>query len=849
MLRRLFSFEIDRLSFWIGFFAGILFLWVINRIRAWLPELRDYINKSTTHARVQRLSGIDGDWRRVVYQQCQKAHITRDLFSLEEVIFPPKLIAPPPAPAVDLDEIRLTTIAEKAIPYTPDWPELSAQFSTPKITLAEAMQNKVKIAVIGKPGIGKTVSLAYLASLISKHAPEAAQVRDCVPVFLHIMDIHTEIPPKKLAIDNIIQAVIAAAPKLPVNKLEQLIEVSADNGNLLLFIDGLDELSHPQMDKAGDYISVLLGENPLIQIAVAASPDYLDGLVKLGFYPMGVSGWSWDDYQRYLTNWENLWTQFIKKQVIQREEDQIDQRLLVNWLSSERFYLTPLEYTCKVWAAYSGDSLGIGASQAIDSYLTRILNSQVPRSAIGKLALEYCRENLACMSYTQVERFFSRYDPRSEQSAAAPDVTATREYVDLGVNISRNRKNKERKISSGMRAADYLLQVGLLSEHFNEMIRFQNPVFAGYLASHDIEDAEGIILSDHGFWSLKVTAFRYALAKNKLGSYLDKILAMEEAPLYRNLQVGFAGLRDAPTGTEWRSRVMRKMVNLINLDTLPLSIRGRLLAGFIASNDPSLNMLFRQLLVSPSPYVRQLAAIGSGAIGDVKVIQDLIALFNDPNTVIRYAATLSLGAMNHPTATQVLFEGMVRGNEDVRMAAAEVMAYRSTEGHEVLKEAVTMDDILTRRSAVHGLSLIREHWAIEALEMLTIQDGQWVIRNAASQAVECMQKPTHYSPQPVPVAHQSPWLISFASKQGLGVPADHPVDDLLLNALRSGTPEEQLDALNYLRNHKDENVFRAIYQHFYDPQSPIREASVVTLWLMACAGTAIPSPVKFGLGY
>ena len=57
-----------------------------------------------------------------------------------------------------------------------------------------------------------------------------------------------------------------------------------------------------------------------------------------------------------------------------------------------------------------------------------------------------------------------------------------------------------------------------------------------------------------------------------------------------------------------------------------------------------------------------------------------------------------------------------RAMKNLRRAAAEALANDPVEGHAMLKEGATLDDIMLRRAVVHGLSRVGQPWAVEMLQ-------------------------------------------------------------------------------------------------------------------------------------
>jgi len=256
------------------------------------------------------------------------------------------------------------------------------------------------------------------------------------------------------------------------------------------------------------------------------------------------------------------------------------------------------------------------------------------------------------------------------------------------------------------------------------------------------------------------------------------------------------------------------------------------------------------LLEEPDNDLLQLAALGSWALQDTKAIELLSALLSTQSPNVRRAACLALVNIGTTAAMDIVASALLHGDENLRRAAAEALANNPGEGHAMLKEGAGMkEDLLVRRAVTYGLGRIPEPWTEELINHLETEDDQWTVRNAALEVNENRQRPNPHIPQRLPPPTESPWIIAFAGKQGLGVSPEKPPTDLLLMALKSGTEEERLASLAYLRMIPVEGVFGALYQAMYGGESTLREAAFQTFAEMAARGVDVPDPAQFGVGF
>ena len=318
-------------------------------------------------------------------------------------------------------------------------------------------------------------------------------------------------------------------------------------------------------------------------------------------------------------------------------------------------------------------------------------------------------------------------------------------------------------------------------------------------------------------------------------------------PLHQPLFTVARWLKNAPVNAPWRGKVFTKLVEILQTEGIPLSLRAQAVAAFVQSGDPNAQALFRQFLRTTSFELLQLVALGSGATKDTKATEQLAGVLYAPSKSAQRAACLALVAIGTSPAMEAVARALLQGEEELRQYAAEAMANDRVEGQAMLKEGLSMNDILLRRAVVFGLKRIKEDWAIQMLESIQIDDDEWVVRNAASEALESMNSKSLHVPTSLPAPSESPWLIEFAGKQGTGISAGSPATDVLISALKSENVEEQLAALPYLKKTPSEGVLSNLYDAMYSDNPELREAIFIVLCELAAGGIKLPNPQQFGL--
>lgn len=634
-------------------------------------------------------------------------------------------------------------------------------------------------------------------------------------------------------------------PRNVQQQIPALLQSALTNGSLLLILDGLDEL-HPtqELPKISKFLSDLQNQFPGVRIVLAASPYHLNGLINPGIHPFVLAPWSLSQKNAFLDRWSVLWNEKIKSGNKLFVAPDVDARLLQSWIRNLPANLNPLEYTLRVWSAFSGDlQQGAISYAGLETYLTRSISSEAGRLAVEKLAAEMILSQRSALSYAQVEEILDQALKANGQAASLEPGSASKP--------SQPRPGKaisiaERK-SSGGRLLEELAANGILIFSDADTVRFKSIQIQGYLASFSLPTDLPRELFDSVHWPANSETLHYIITQGGQDLWLDTILRLEDAPLFWLRFMICRWLKDAPSSAAWKSPFMRDLLTLIHKENLPLTIRAGLFAGLLSSGDPSLGSVVKQLLASPNPVIRRLSALAAGILKANGLINALLDLLPDPNQEVGLSAILALGALESSQAVEICGEILMNAGESQRQAAAEALS-QTEQGQKILSQALSSDDLLTRRAAVHGISMLRNNQTRQLLEKISVEDGQWIVRSAAAEALEWIQRPDPHIPPRLVVPAETPWIISFASKTGTVLTKKQPALPILLDAVKNGSPEERLRAIDYLSMEQDEGVIATLYHLVYSPSEPLSRAALNTLWLIAANGAPMPSQTKFGLG-
>lgn len=834
-------FSIDPLSFGIGFVAASLFWWLVSRMQPALKELREGRATRREQTQAKRASGVEENHRRITLRRAQGMHLAAPLFALDEILIPPLVMSPPPHVEPN-GPVAAEEIVSQTIPYLPAWPEVGTIYHAPTMTLERALSGGSHLVILGMDGLGKTVALAHLASLLANQDVSLGALSENVPFLIHVADLSLPVKDEKAVLDPIVEAASEQISFLDRGRMEDFVRIVFKSGRAILLLDGFDELAQDGQKAIVDYLTLLLKTYPLPRVVTTALPEQTKGLLELGFAAMSLLGWDESHQAEFARKWGEHWTNFVSREAwAQTSFESIDPLLLEAWLEFGNQRLTPLEFTLKLWGGFAGDSLGPRASDAIATHVRRVAPVDTPAAALETLALQAVISAQPVFDSRKARDWVRKFEPAEEKSVEGGELPKT------GPLGQKKETSTVQTPTSGLLGK--VAASGLLLTHQNNHMRFLHPILMGYLAGRAMTafNAEESLLNQPN-WSGKLLAMRNLAAHGDATRLAETLLKIEDAILQRPLLTVARWLREAPREAPWRGKVMAGLARVMQAEDLPRGLRGQAMAAFALSGDPGAAAFFRQSLQSHSFELIALAALGCGIMRDAKAVDLLANTLDAPSPATRRAACLALVSVGSPSALEAVARALLTGDDELRRAAAESLANDTRDGYETLKDGATMPDIIVRRAVAYGLGRVPETWAQEILQHMQVQDDQWIVRTAATEVLDSkLPANDPRVPRALATPSETPWLIEFAGKQGVGITPGAPAIDILLTALKNGTSDERLAALAYLKRAPNEGVIKALYESLHNDDVEIREASYQTLWEIASDGVPLPNPVQFGL--
>jgi HEAT repeat protein len=831
------SFRFNFPSFLLGFLAASLFWWLVKQLTHVAPGIRQEIMLRIEENRKKSLAYIEDRFRQTTLRKAQALHLGSPLFALDEIVISPTFLAPPLSYTPDqasLNEERSFSF----LPHPLDYPELVAQYPYPRLTPAEAISKGANITILGEPGQGKTVAIAYLASLLARRDTSLGGNSSKLPVLMHVNDLDLEKPLNP--VDTLLNAVLPGQPVALKSSVTKLIRTGIERGELVILIDGGDELGRVEFDRFSAYLIQLTSASPKIQVVTCASPYYMGSLPSHGFHPLMLSVWSQFQRTLLIEKWLDMWFSAIEpSRNVPANRQQLDPAILKGWVLAEITHLSPLELTLKVWTLCAGDIRGSRITDFIETYIRWTASDDKARAALQEKILgNICTETLS----------FTLDDDQLKGSTTQSTAT-------LLPRVKKSRKISIPELIPPLpRSMPSLLESGLVKAYAAGRYAVANPLIAGYLSScsESLTGSAAVeLFASQPLWCGMSSYLHFTAVKQDLSDLLESTLEKDlDDPLGSHLFMAARWLRDLPPTNLGRTRLMKQLVEKLQNEALPISLRYRAVTALGLANDPVVTMLIKQLLGSPSNTVRKMATIATGFIQDPRSVPDLVGMLKDPDQAVQQCACMALAVLDVDKAFQAIAQIILSGDEELARIAAVSLTMNPRLGQDILRDGSTSDNLLVRRAAVFGLARITEQWATEILEKMVIEDAQWVVRSAVTQVLEDRIKGSPSIPTHIDIPSQSAWLVEYASRSNMGIPVGSPALDVLVQVLTHGRLNERVAALGYLTTtpEPDQGVLGTIYKNMYGGKAILEDAAAYAVWIMVLRGVPVPATRQFGLG-
>jgi HEAT repeat protein len=850
----------EPLSFILGFFSATvisLFVWLSRRRLRTIQESAETQIEGT-----RELLGKAADKRyaQEMLRYLQHRHVAGSLFGLTDVLLEPRLIAPPLPLALPDDEGDETRDVFDVVPLFHDMPQSYAPFNIETITLDDLGAGDRHVALLGVSGMGKSTALTALAlmalgivrfetlegmteqaieeeekglseddrrrraeereriqeqalkKLHTAHEKKKEQLGEAVerenlppidipglvPILVDVNDIEFDMAAygKRETLDPtepLVHAVQRQVSAVTAQVTGSVLYPALEQGKALILLDGYDDLAPHSREVYFYWLQQLLELYGHNMIVIAGPVTGYESLVTLGFTPAYLRAWRPDDYELLAAHWSEAWRAHDPKAKPPDEQT-------IRRITADNQGRTMLDVTLKIWSGLADDVREAGRPGWYDSLINRRLSMPDARSALPVVAAKML-------------------------DAGQPLDRAALEEV-LPQAITTDPSKKAAKPEDML---DTLVRDGLLVPYAGNRFGLAHSQITSYLASEtlaqlDLDEVDDLALNPA--WQ---DALSFAAAHINMLTVVQHKLSAPPDLMYSDLFGLVQWLPDAPPDAIWRGEVFKRLAAALMAPDQYPAVRERAMAALIATRDRNIVFILRQALRATDPDTRRLGCIGLGALGNIETVNDLASLLGDEDRDVKLAAALALGAIGTDQAIEVMLRGLFQENHEVRRAIAEALAAIPDEGHKILRDGITTQEIEIRRAAVYGLSRIREPWALVALYHAMLEDAEWYVRTAAEEAFLAAQSPEKDGPHAHPEADSLGWLVQWAAERGQGVPAGPNARQVLIRVLQEGQPVHKVMAACTLGRLGHVLALKPLYAALRDRDASVRSAAYAAL--------------------
>jgi HEAT repeat protein len=768
--------------------------------------------RTTPAISLTRNERVEAEIRLKMAEMCQQEHLSSSLFPLNDVLIPPQLMAKIHQPGPD-DPVQYIPSLFQTLPPLQDSPRLTADLPYPSLALEKVLQWSPRVAVCGVPGSGKSTLLADLVTRISTSRAGLVAVRDPLPIYAHARDLNYASANRDDALAPLAGYLFQLTRKRSLKIYQSTLQSAIQEGALIFFLDGLEELAPANSKEAMLWLQRVLKEFPALKVVTTSIPHFVPSLTNLGFEEYSNAPWTVLEKRAFISKFEAAWFSCFH----QTEES----ALIKSWLVTSILPSSPLDMTLTCWSAFSGNPVSLEGTEIFDPYLSVVLPHTLDKSTLSSIAVEMVNSKDHKLSFSEVETILLR----------DPSIKGGR--IDLPeVSTSGNKDSDRSSVSLAAHSlVDELCSAGILATTAQGKLVFRNQLLCAALfvqASKSKMPESWQSATQSSLWD---SILLFATSSGKVSSQVEQWLAEKEDPLYRKFQVISHWLSAYPGKTRaLRIQALKNIIPIIQNANLPVSLQIKLLEPLLLSNEPATLSFIKELTHSQSAAHRQAGAYCLAFSSSPESDSLLISLTSDPDPEVQKLACVSLGKSWSISAQKHLINLATQGSPELRQVVGELLAYNPGDGFEILKELVVLpNNPEARKAAVNGLMLVPQDWSKDLIKKVNIEDTEWLVRDTASTAIKLGPMDHLFKPRPWIDPTQIPWLLRFAASRRMGIYANEFPGDLLILAFKEGDPSMRAAALQTLAMDSSPETIQFLQQAYLHARGHLQELAYASL--------------------
>jgi HEAT repeat protein len=720
-----------------------------------------------------------------------------------------------PARAAALDDVFVEPILLAPLPSPKSVSEVDPRASPPLVLMRQILERHPRLVIRGEAGMGKTTALAYLALTCAGMEDSAAMppaARGRLPLYVALPALNwgeaeqEGARRKHSAMRMLIDGAVAASGG--GGGLTAPLRKYMETGRAIVLADGWDELLPPQRQQATTWLAELADALPGNLWLVGAGMRDCGQLTECGFAPLTLAEWDVGQAEALAQRW-------IAAYAPEGEATPALARELANGLrQAARRGAPPLELALRAFVHLADRQPPASDRAALfDQALELLLRHEQKqaqeedpvllaacRVTLGRVALTLQQENRATASRAEIEAAIEAALPPPEERPPRAIARVFRALV--------GGQGLFRRAGAGRYA-------------------FAHSLWQAYLAARQLVAVAPTSIAERLEDPRWADVLRFYAELGDMGPLVATWLRTPDDVFCTRLCTLGAWIGAAPEGTAWRDGAMAVLARAL-LQPGRLAMTRRALAKALAMSGVSgVTYFLKQALQHPDAEVRIAATTGLARVAGEADLLAFEAVMKDKESAVREGAVRAMATLGIDAAQRRLEQMLLEGDDELRLIVGEVLAKCGNEGVNFLREVAESEDVMIRRAAVVGLGLVG---ARDVLERAVRDDEQWIVRSAATSALEEIERrQKNAGIPPPPEVEQLPWLISWAAGRGEGVGLGEAARLMLRRALSEGDETVRLVAARVLARIGQPDDIEALRAALTDPDRDVVDAAAEAL--------------------
>lgn len=778
--------SVDQISIILGLVSGIV---VAVLILKYFPLILSKLKKTKKIPKphTKDLTATDHFLRKHLLKKAQIQHLAPELCSLKDIYIKQFLYSHPlhaNAAMLHEDEPIFFRDALSIL----DVPELACELPIPKVSLSQALSGGCNIVIAGGIGTGKTTCLANLATEILEKRCDDPNLNNYLPLFCHIAHLfqYSNLP----LLESISRCLFDEGVDLAPPEIAKALGDYQNHSNLLLLIDGLDELQPLEFYAAVKWLQRIHQENSQVKLVTTCGAYFTGGLESAGFCVLPIIPPGQDEFRNALSAWLRIWER-IKPVELSNQQQTFESDFIQLWMNQENYRPTYSDITFSILSVLFHDY--VDGNQPFLPYVLRKTGNKLSSNSLVQLA--------------QLLSNNGSYSARLQDTSRLLSTLS-------GSHASISSEN-----------INLLLHSGLLTQHA-ELLRFTNPSVLAHL----------LAISESFHLNKEIAELAHSPVDNLVtlystddAEYIVKWLDAIDPLDIRSLAITLSHLFSNSLSPSSISSTYPKLAKYLVSEQLPLSTKIKFAAIINYANPAIFSQLLSKLETLPGKDCRRLCAFFYGFLPLAPHESFVIDTLGHSQPSVSMFGFLALLISSDSNASKLLLDIIHSDTERYGRVISELCSQYPVTGQQIIRELSSMENTTLRRFSLYGLRLIDAEWADKLLNEISRNDKAWIIRDAAVQAIHNKHKPEIYAPQQLSHIADNPLIITAASKSSVGIPRKAYPYELLLDLLDKGTFNEAIQSMQYLVTNANEAVIAKLkWLNSFD--NPLREIATRALF-------------------